>query len=76
MVTFSQSKTHSRKKKHCLSSILRLGIPLVVIIGRKASDPDNPQFELHFMYDEKECDLTLNDLTAEIAKYSMDKLRE
>lgn len=56
--------------------IIRLGIPLVVIIGKMASDPDNPKFELHFMQDGKECHLTLNDLVAEINKYSQDKLKE
>lgn len=57
-------------------TIFRLGIPLVVIIGRGACDPENPQFELHFMHNEKQCDLTLNDLIAEVAKFSNDQLKE
>lgn len=55
---------------------IRLGIPLVVIIGKMASDPVDPKFELHFMQDGKECHLTLNDLVTEITKYSQDKLKE
>ena len=54
----------------------RLGIPLVVIIGKKASDTENPQFELHFIQEEKECNLSLNDLIDEVTKYSHEKLRE
>lgn len=62
--------------KNLFTIFHRLGIPLVVIIGKKASDPANPQFELYFMQDGKECDLTLNDLIAEVTKYSLDKLKE
>lgn len=58
-----------------LLTIFRLGIPLVVVIGRGACDPENPQFELHFMYDEKQCDLTLNNLIDEIMNFSNDKLK-
>ncbi|XP_031633823.1 probable proline--tRNA ligase, mitochondrial [Contarinia nasturtii] len=54
----------------------RLGIPLVVIIGKKASEPENPQFELHFIQEEKECYLSFNDLIAEITKYTQEKLKE
>lgn len=54
----------------------RLGIPLVVVIGKKASDPENPQFELHFIQEEKQCDLPLNELIAAVIKYSQDKLKE
>lgn len=48
----------------------------MVIIGKKASDPENTQFELHFIQEEKQCNLSLSDLVAEVTKYSQDKLKE
>lgn len=54
----------------------RLGIPLIVVIGKKAIDPENPQFELHFIQEEKECLFSLNDLIAEANKYTQEKLKE
>lgn len=55
---------------------LRLGIPLVVVIGKKACDTENPQFELHFIQEATDCNLSLNDLIAEVTKYSQAKLQE
>lgn len=51
-------------------------MPLIVIIGKKAADPDNPLFELHLVYEDKMLELTLSELIAEVAKYSQTKLNE
>lgn len=66
----------AQAKKQPVDFFSRLGIPLVVVIGKKASDPENPQFELHFIQEEKECHLPLNNLIAEVTKYSQAKFKE
>lgn len=65
---------HFNNRQNYLFS--RLGIPLVVVIGKKASDPDNIKFELHFIQEDKECDLSLNELITEVSNYSLEKLKE
>lgn len=41
---------------------------MIVIIGKKACDPENVLFELHITQEDKTCFLPMNDLIAEISK--------
>lgn len=45
-----------------------MGIPLVVVIGRKAADAENALFELHFTDNDTSVDLSFPDLIQEIFK--------
>lgn len=42
---------------------------MIVVIGKKALDGDNVQFELHFTCEDKTVFLPLNELVAEIVQY-------
>lgn len=45
-----------------------MGIPLVVVIGRKAADSENALFELHFTENDTSVELSFPDLMQEISK--------
>lgn len=47
--------------------LYRLGIPLILIIGKKACDPENPLFELYITKEDKTCFLPMNELLEQIA---------
>lgn len=54
----------------------RLGVPMIVVIGKKAMDVDNVQFELHFTYEDKTVFFPLNELVAEIVQYARKNTNE
>lgn len=47
-----------------------LGIPLIVVVGQKAVDEENPLFELHFTNTDTTVELPLTDLIQEILKWT------